>query len=160
MRHTDERKRIEVRSLALRVCLVSDGFEAGFPPPSRTLVSEGTPHTRVVWAKSAQPVFAVCRVAVLGYAVKVAGLFVSLPRTRLCLSFSFLLRIHCAYLSFPFSLSPSFTNTFCLIALLTAPPRLLRVSFVLVVSTPLITVRSPYTTSGRITKTTSPQAQA
>ena len=101
--------------LALRVCLVSGGFEVEFPPPSRTLVSEGTPHTRVVWAKSARPVLAVCRVAVLGYVVKVAGLFVSLPRTRLSVFLSLSLSLHIMHvflslllaLSLPLSLSLS-----------------------------------------------------
>lgn len=104
-------------ALALRVCLVSVA-PSRIPPTSRTLrtASEGTPHTRVVWAKSGR-LLPVCRVAVLGYAVKVAGLFVSLPRTRLSVFLSLPRSLYIMHIS-----SPSRMPALCLIASLAAPP--------------------------------------
>lgn len=98
--------------LALRVCLVSDGFEVEFPPPARTLVSEGTPHTRVVWAKSARPVLAVSysRSWIRGESRRPIC-FVT-ANAPLCLSFSFPLSAHYARLSFPLTLSLLFANVF------------------------------------------------
>ena len=98
--------------LALRVCLVSDGFEVEFPPLARTLVSEGTPHTRVVWAKSARPVLAVsCSRSWIRGESRRPICFVT-ANAPLCLSFSLPLSAHYARLSFPLTLSLPFASVF------------------------------------------------
>lgn len=133
------------------------------PPTARIsrTVSEGTPHTQVVWAKSARPIACVCCIAVLGYAVKVAGLFVSLPRTRY-LSFSFPpFNIMHVFLSLSLHLFLSFfffqmltSSVFLFASILLHSPLL-----VLVVSSPLPMIRSPCT-SRCVLMTTSPLPQA
>lgn len=132
-------------------------LRAGFPPLRGHRERWARVHLILKWfGPRALGLLPVCCIAVLGYVVKVAGLFVSLPRTRYP-SFSFppfnIMHVFLFFfLSFFFfqmlTSSVLFSSTLLHSRLL-----------VLVVSSPLPMIRSPYT-SRCVLMTTSPPPQA